>query len=166
MKYNPKQHHRRSIRLKNYDYSQVGAYFITPCVEAGNHLFGEIEENEMICNAFGQIAYNTWDNITTNFENIELDAFVVMPNHTHHILIINSDDNIKTLGEIVGAYKSLVVHNCLNYIKENDLDIQLGKVWQRNYWEHIIRDERSYDYISDYIVNNPMNWDKDKLRKP
>jgi putative transposase len=164
MKYDPKLHHRRSIRLKGYNYAQAGAYFITLCVQGKKHLFGEIKENEMICNALGQIAYDTWGNITSNFENIELGAFVIMPNHTHHILIIKSDDNIKTLGEIVGAYKSLVVHTCLQHIKENDLGIQLGKVWQRNYYEHIIRDERSYDYISNYIVNNPMNWEKDKLR--
>ena len=118
----------------------------------------------MICNAFGQIAYDTWENITSNFEHIELGAFVVMPNHTHHILIIRSDNNEKRLGEIVGAYKSLVIHNCLKHIKDNDLNIQLGKVWQRNYYEHIIRNERSFDYITNYIINNPSNWDKDKLR--
>jgi putative transposase len=165
MKYDPKLHHRRSIRLKGYDYAQAGAYFITPCVQGKKHLFGEIKENEMICNAFGQIAYDTWGNITSNFENIELGAFVIMPNHTHHILIIKSDDNVKTLGEIVGAYKSLVVHHCLEYIEENNLDIRLGKVWQRNYWEHIIHDERSFHNITNYIVNNPKNWNNDMLSR-
>jgi putative transposase len=164
MKYDPQIHHRRSIRLKGYDYAQAGAYFITPCVQDKKHIFGEIKENEMICNAFGQIAYEQWELIPERFEGTELGAFIIMPNHTHHILIIKSDDNVKKIGEIVGAYKSLVVHHCLKYIKENDLDIQLGKIWQRDYWEHIIRDERSYDNITNYIVNNPMNWNNDKLR--
>ena len=163
-KYDPNKHHRRSIRLQDYDYSQEGAYFITPCVQNKWHLFGEIKDGVMICNAFGEIAYEVWQFMPERYEHIELGEFVIMPNHTHHILIINSDDNVKTLGEIVGAYKSLLVHHCLEYIKENDLDIQLGKVWQRNYWEHIIKNERSFDNISNYIVNNPKNWDNDKLR--
>ena len=161
MKFDPNKHHRRSIRLKDYDYSQAGAYFITPCVQNRRHLFGEIKDNVMICNAFGEIAYEVWQFMPERYDNIELGKFVIMPNHTHHILIINSDDNEKTLGEIVGAYKSLFVHHCLEYIKENDLNIHLGKVWQRNYYEHIIRNEKSYDCISNYIVNNPQNWDND-----
>lgn len=166
MKYDPNKHHRRSIRLDGYDYSREGAYFITPCVKDRRHLFGEIENGAMILNEFGIIAHEIWQFLPERYEHIELGEFVIMPNHTHHIFIINSNDNIKYLGEIVGAYKSLVVHHYLEYIKENDLDIQLGKVWQRNYWEHIIRNERSFDNISNYIVNNPQNWDKDQLRHP
>jgi putative transposase len=144
MNFDPNQHHRRSIRLKGYDYSQAGAYFITPCVIDRRHLFGEIQNGAMILNEFGKIAHELWTFMPEHFDNIELGEFVIMPNHTHHILIINSDDNVKTLGEIVGAYKSLFIHHSLEYIKENDLDIRLGKVWQRNYWEHIIRNERAY----------------------
>ena len=164
MKYNPNSHNRHSLRLQGYDYAQAGAYFITPCVVAKAHLFGEIEDGKMCYNAFGNIAYEVWQFMPERYKHIELGEFVIMPNHTHHILIINSNDNQKTLSDIVGAYKSLVIHHCLEYIKENDLGIQLGNVWQRNYHDHIIRNERSYDIISNYIVNNPMNWDKDKLK--
>jgi putative transposase len=164
MNYDPNKHNRRSIRLKDYDYSQAGAYFITPCIKNRRHFFGEIQEEKMILNDFGLIAHELWSFMPERYDNIELGEFIIMPNHTHHILIINSDDNVKTLGDIVGAYKSLVVHHCLEFIKENDMDIRIGKIWQRNYWEHIIRNQKAFDNITNYIINNPKNWDKDSLR--
>ena len=83
MKFDPNKHHRRSIRLKDYDYSQAGAYFITPCVQNRQHLFGEIKDNVMICNAFGEIAYEVWQFMPERYDNIELGEFVIMPNHVH-----------------------------------------------------------------------------------
>lgn len=211
-KYNPNIHHRKSIRLKGYDYSQAGAYFITHCVQYRRCVFGKIKNGEMFLNTFGQIANDQWHELPKRFNNIELDEFIVMPNHIHGIIIITeppvgatlavapntenavfpnnmvSQNNIviinnnienndgatinsngatarvaPTIGNIVGAYKSLVVHHCLEYIKINEPETILGKLWQRNYHEHIIRNEQSYQRISQYIINNPKNWDADKF---
>ncbi|MBF0104319.1 MAG: transposase [Deltaproteobacteria bacterium] len=176
--------HRRSIRLKGYDYSQQGAYFVTICSHDRECLFGEIVDGKMVLNDVGKIVETCWHNIPNNFPNAELDAFVVMPNHVHGIICIvgaplagaqnagaqNGTQNNRapargapTVGDIVGAYKSLCVHNCLKWIKQNEPDRVLGKFWQRNYYEHVIRNEKSLDQIREYIINNPANWQGDEM---
>jgi len=191
-KYNPNIHHRRSIRLKGYDYSQAGAYFITICCKDRICRFGDVVENEMILNEFGQIAYDEWIKTPQLRKNVELDVFVVMPNHIHGIIVLNdmgrgelhSPDNIdiivsyditnenapnqkgeynsplrspsNNIGAIVRGYKSTVTKQ-INLL--NDCD----SVWQHNYHEHIIRNEQSYQTISNYIINNPAKWNDDKF---
>ncbi len=189
-KYNPNIHHRKSIRLKGYDYSQAGMYFITICCQDRKYRFGKIENDKMILNEMGNIAYVEWLKLTERFSNFELDVFQIMPNHMHGIIVLNgtsigatlvdtqNDVDIgagaspaptaptaptKTVGDIVGAYKSLVANGCLDIYKSKNKI--LGKLWQRNYWEHIIRDEKSYQTISEYIINNPAKWTKDKFFK-
>ncbi|MBC6109577.1 transposase [Pedobacter fastidiosus] len=192
MKYNPLIHHRRSIRLKDYDYSKTGAYFITICCEDRLHRFGKVSGNEMILNKLGVIAYNEWINLSERFVNFELDVFQIMPNHMHGIivlsdvgatlavaqeenenkdLIISDSSNQKldratarvapTIADIVGAYKSIVSNECLKIYKSQNKS--MGKLWQRNYYEHIMRDENAYYNISNYIINNPKKWDEDKF---
>jgi putative transposase len=187
MPYNKNIHHRRSIRLKGYDYSQAGLYFITICVQDRKCLFGEIENGEMVLNEFGMIAYQQWEKLPERFTNMESDVFQIMPNHMHGIIMLTDtvgatlavapDNNpvadetgagaspapTKTVGDIVGAYKSLVANDCLETFKQNHPGKIMGKLWQRNYYEHIIRDEQSYQRISDYIINNPKNWNNDKF---
>jgi len=202
MTYDPNIHHRRSIRLKGYDYSQAGLYFITICTQNRICRFGEIvgaglaparftpAHNEigqpqgfaptMQLNEYGQIAYNEWAKLPERFSNFELDVFQIMPNHIHGIIVLNEithpQNNVvqpqnntgqpqglplPTIGDIVGAYKSLVANECLTIFKNNNET--MGKLWQRNYHEHIIHDEQSYQRISDYIINNPANWKDDKF---
>ncbi len=187
MPYNPKIHHRRSIRLKGYDYSQAGLYFITICCENRICRFGNVVNDEMILNEFGEIAYNEWGNLATRFTNFELDVYQIMPNHMHGIIVLNTvgatlaiaqNDNAQnvvvddgnmgagaspapTIGDIVGAYKSLVANGCLEIYKLRNET--MGKLWQRNYHEHIIRNEQSYQTISNYIINNPIKWNEDKF---
>jgi putative transposase len=179
MKYNPQIHHRQSIRLKGYDYSQAGAYFITICTKNRLHHFGEVQNGEMILSEFGKIALEQWNELPNRFTHIELDAFVVMPNHIHGIIVIKDLKNIKSvgaplagahpqsnlqnppIGDIVGAYKSLCVHHSLKWIKSNDPQFHLGTLWQRNYWEHIVRHEVAMIKIQHYIWNNPAKWEKD-----
>lgn len=297
MMYNSNIHHRRSIRLKGYDYSQAGLYFITVCVQDRKCLFGKITGAslagvQMELNEFGSIAYQQWQKLPERFTNIELDVFQIMPNHIHGIIVltdfvgaglapaqndnaianetkagftprnttnkpdndntntpdhddsvvnndnaitdyhnviadktgtrVNPDQNItntpdqnktntpdhndavahddnsivynddsvahydnsimdeisagaspaptgnsKTVGDIVGAYKSLVANECLKIFKQKWAEVNLapdmGKLWQRNYYEHIIRNEQSYLRISDYIINNPVKWKDDKF---
>ena len=88
--YNPQIHHRRSIRLKGYDYSQVGLYFITICCKDRKYRFGKIENHEMTLNEYGMIAYNEWIKLTERFSNFELDVFQIMPNHMHAIIALNN----------------------------------------------------------------------------
>src|ERR1017187_8229081 len=157
--YDPKIYHRRSIRLSGYDYSDEGMYFITICCHSHKHRFGKIENDEMILNEFGKIADIQWGELINRFPNIELDEYKIMPNHMHGIIIIDKGarlnptiggkDNKHSIGDMVGAYKSLVSNDCLDIFKaHNEL---MGKLWQRNYFEHIIRNAQEYHSISEYI---------------
>ncbi|MCQ2605742.1 MAG: transposase [Bacteroidales bacterium] len=170
----PQKYNRRSIRLVGYDYSLDGLYFITICTKNRLHQFGEIINGEMILNDNGKIALQELKN-TEKIRNgdVILHSHIVMPNHVHFILqivnpcrgvprtpIANNDGNVgvcntplrspsKTVGSIVRGYKCSVSH-------------RLGfSVWQRNYFEHIIRTSKSYEIISNYILSNPLKWDTD-----
>ena len=173
-------HHRHSIRLPGYDYTAAGAYFITICTQDRACLFGQVVDGEMRLSNIGKIAQAQWEQIPARFENIEIGPNIVMPDHMHGILIVRAGlapasgqpqgpgqpqglPLPKAVGDIVGAYKSLVVNECLKVFKSQNRF--LGKVWQRNYYEHIIRDEQSYENIAAYILNNPRQWEADQLFK-
>ena len=183
------KHNRHSIRLKGYDYSQAGMYFVTICAKNRECLFGEIIREEMILSELGRIVQKCWKEIRTHYQNIELDEFVVMPNHVHGVIFIMGNgfgdvgatlvvaqnragaspapaannemragaSPAPTLGNIIGAFKSMVFNQHLKYIQINNLDVS-AKVWQRNYYEHIIRNENSLEKIRNYIYNNPGGW--------
>ena len=197
MNYKPDTHQRRTIRLNGYDYSQAGAYFVTICSHGKEPIFENID--------IKQILVDEWHSLERRFPNIELDEFIVMPNHVHGIIVIgsvgvglalpskaglalpsptehvltNNISNTKkgeprlaptqehknntggtnpgsTLGDIICAFKSRTAIHINRYRKTH------GKpFWQRNYYEHIIRNEASMRRIREYIVNNPMRWDND-----
>jgi len=171
MTYHPAFHHRRSIRLRDYDYAQAGWYFVTLCTDQRACLFGRIAEGQPQLSTIGQYALCQWQKLPTRFVNLELDAFVIMPNHMHGILRFTpeaataspaqSADTRATLGRVIGAYKSRVFHDALAMVKS--ADISLGKIWQRNYWEHVVRSEAELEKIREYIQNNPRRWELDKL---
>ncbi|MBC5794668.1 transposase [Sphaerospermopsis sp. LEGE 00249] len=222
MPYNPEIHHRRSIRLKGYDYSQIGAYFVTICTHHRNCLFGEIVDGEMKLNTNGEVARGCWLSIPRHFQSVELDEFLIMPNHVHGIIIIvNSEakqdfsqsfsdgkgealakqdfsqsfsdgkgealanfnyqqqQNLssqcfaptvpgikqvkingtkpQSLAAIIQNYKSVSTRR-VNRINK----AQGNVIWQRNFHEHIIRNEEELKNIRQYIVNNPINWAEDE----
>lgn len=167
--YDLRKHNRRSLRLQGYDYSGNGAYFITICAHNREHRFGSVTNGTMLLNEFGEIAAEQWLRLDQRFENMSAGVFVVMPNHVHGVLHITQDPPhagqpqgfAPTVGDIVGSYKSLVVKECLKLCRLRD--DTLGKLWQRNYYEHIIRNEVSYNMIADYIFNNPRTWTNDIL---
>lgn len=188
--YQPEKHHRRYIRLKGYDYSQAGLYFITIRCQNRIYRFGEVVDGKMALNKYGEIAYNEWLKLSERFFNFELDVFQIMPNHIHGIILLHdfsvvctvgagftptqNDHDIRatarvapTVNDIVGAYKSLVANGCLEIWKSQWAGVNpvpiMGKLWQRNYYEHIIRNEQSYQTISNYIINNPAKWTNDKF---
>jgi putative transposase len=175
MKYNPTKHHRRSIRLKGYDYHNAGAYFVTICTKNREHILSDPIVDGII-NA-------VWQALPSWFPTIELDEFVVMPNHVHFIVwitetpLINiqkrsalSSYNIPkptsinmapALGDIIGAFKSLVFKVYFDWIKSND-PTRRAKFWQGNYYEHIIRTDKELNAIRQYIIDNPINWNNDR----
>ena len=173
--YNRIQHNRRSIRLKRYDYSLEGLYFITLCVQDRIPLFGEIENRKMKLNAFGEIARQEWLNTTNVRDNVALHEFIIMPDHFHAILEITfkkgtNEKQIgefksptQTIGSIIRGYKIATTKKIKDRWADCTVELQFDctKIWQRNYYEHIIRAESDYDRITQYIKNNPANWKKD-----
>lgn len=168
--YNPNIHHRHSIRLKGYDYSQEGLYFITICTQNRKCIFGEIKNGEMILNDNGKIIEKTWQDLPNHNPHIEPNIFCIMPNHIHAVIEITAHvgagskpaQNIPfsnhSLSEIVRQFKTFSSRRI------NQLSGKQGHpVWQRNYYEHIIRNEISYNNIYWYIMNNPQKWEDDKL---
>jgi putative transposase len=235
MTHDSQKYHRRSIRLKGYDYSQAGAYFITACVQDRACLFGEVADGQMHLNDAGRIVLAEWDALPVRFPAVELDVFGMMPNHIHGIIVIStadpntnaggnrnvgagfvpalrattvvaargattrvaptSDANERvpgmgpneraagadlnqraagagpdertatpppTLGDIVGAFKSLTTDLYIHGIKQSGWPPFRGRLWQRNYYEHIVRDDESLNRIRQYILDNPANWASDR----
>jgi len=172
MKFNPERHQRRSIRLKDYDYRQNGAYCVTLLTHQRECLFGDVLEDEMQINAIGRVVQTCWEAIPQHNQDVELDAFVIMPNHIHGIVVRNEDKsqlavsspgqlhapNAGSLGSIIGTYKAAVSRQ-INRL--NPLERVI--VWHRNYHDHIIRDEHSLNSIRMYIELNPSRWTQDSL---
>jgi REP element-mobilizing transposase RayT len=161
MKFNPDKHHRRSIRLKGYDYSQAGMYFVPVCAEQRLCLFGDVVDGCMQLNEVGLRVQQAWEDLPTRFSSGTLDTFVVMPNHIHGIIAIvvpeGAASSAPTLGKIMRAFKSI------STIEVNRLLSRPGQpLWQRNYYEHIIRDDDGLDRIRQYIVDNPVKWPEDE----
>ncbi len=145
---------RRSIRLEGYDYTSPGAYFVTAVTYQRELLFGEIVDGEMVLNTRGKIVWECWHEIPQHFPHVELGAFVVMPNHVHGVIEIVDPGS---LGAIIRSFKSTVTKRVNE--KYNSPGMLL---WQRNYYEHIIRSQQDWERIHDYILANPTNWDDDK----
>ena len=183
MKYDPDKHHRRSIRLPGYDYSQPGAYFVTICVDRRECLFGDVVDGQMRLNQYGEIVADEWQRSSVIRQEIELDAWVVMPNHFHGIVIINPvgangrsplrrsplrrsppgnyvrpQMKPKSLSSLMAGFKSITTKK-INILR----DASGTKLWQRNYYEHIIRNQEAMDKIRQYIINNPLSWSIDQL---
>ena len=200
MNYNPDIHHRRSIRLREYDYSATGAYFVTICTQGRECLLGDIAGGVMYLNDTGRMVETWWQDVSEHFFNVVLDEFVVMPNHFHGIFMIQNvgagfprpilehggpesvgagfprpiltpaiqggetpaiqggeTPPLPTLGQIVGYFKYQTTKH-INLMRNNP-----GvPVWQRNYYERIIRNDDELAATREYIVNNPMKWVEDE----
>ena len=192
MKYDPQKHHRRSIRLKGYDYTQPGAYFVTVCTYQRAKIFGEVINGEMKLSALGEIVREEWLRSAEIRKEIQIfeDEFVVMPNHGHGIVWIvdttagaegvrpdmerahamrpdpiRPDEFVqaraslrrvpRSLGSFMAGFKASVTSRA-------GRKLNMTGIWQRNYYEHIIRNERELRNIRWYIRNNPFNWQSDR----
>ena len=213
MKHDPAKHDRRSIRLKGYDYTSPGAYFVTICVQGRECILGEVVDGEMKPSDWGRIAAESWAWLPERYPTVTVDAWTVMPNHTHAIITIHDraghhnrrggsrgmdgsrctggshctggsrtartshgrldctggsrctgrsrttpTAKQKPLGRLVGAFKTVSTKRI-----NQSRDTPGARFWQRNYWEHIIRDETTYRHIHRYIETNPARWEDDRL---
>jgi REP element-mobilizing transposase RayT len=171
---NDKQPARKSLRLAGYDYSQAGAYLVTICCKDRASLFGSMSKGSMDLSRLGRLVENHWIQIPSHYFNVQLDEFVVMPNHLHGIVIIldaqfllryESAHNVQSdeaarvsnsLGSLVGSFKSGVTREWHNIAGNKSMEI-----WQRNYHEWIARDEAALHRFREYVVNNPVSWELD-----
>jgi putative transposase len=171
-----KKFHRRSIRLQGADYSDPGAYFVTICAASHRNIFGRIENGLSVLKPLGKIVRECWVQIPTHFPAATLKEFVVMPNHLHGIVgltvgaryIVPLDRRARTpecfqkpvkgsIPTIVRTFKAAVVRKA-----KKELGIQGHTIWQRNYFERVLRDGKEYSDASRYILENPQHWERDK----
>ncbi|MDY6893607.1 MAG: transposase [Chloroflexota bacterium] len=205
------KHHRHSIRLRGYDYSQDGAYFVTICVQGHECLLGEIVDGQMILNNAGKMVREIWLEIPEHYPGVQIDEFTVMPNHIHGIIIVTTSvgatpsgcpdypeqaDELPgqargpqqeqmgestgqageskgqargpaptgrlSLPDVVHRFKSLTTARYRHGVMQNHWQPFYGKLWQRNYWERIVRNERELNLIRRYIIENPLRWEVDE----
>jgi len=156
MPYDPARHHRRSIRLQGYDYHLAGAYFVTLCAQDRACLFHTA--------AIAQVIEHWWYELPAKFATVSLDAFVVMPNHVHGLVVLECPDsqNNPTLGEVIQWFKTMTTNAYIQGVKGQGWPPFHGRLWQRNYYEHIVRNDREMIAIRYYIEANPQNWAEDE----
>jgi putative transposase len=142
---------RRSTRLQGADYAAAGAYFVTICTHQKACLFGSVKMVSVVLNAYGDIADECWQAIPLHFPHVELDSYIVMPNHIHGILVVEAEG--AALGVIVQSFKAAVSRR----LRQEALHLE-GSIWQRNYYEHIIRNDDDFSRIKGYILENPQRW--------
>ncbi|HUW58263.1 MAG TPA: transposase [Planctomycetota bacterium] len=181
----PAEHHRRSVRLKGFDYAQAGGYFVTVCADKRRPVFGRISEGKLVLNARGQIVRACWQEIPRHFPQTELDAFVVMPNHVHGVIVIHEQTDGRLSGD-VGAQHAVPLQSekassarAFGELPARSLPAIMRsfksavtrrirerggrrmRVWQRGYYEHVIRNNDDLNDIRRYIVDNPARWATD-----
>jgi REP element-mobilizing transposase RayT len=178
MKDKPKIKSRRSIRLKDYNYSDEGTYFVTICTKGHKCIFGDVMDGGIRLNEYGKIAEACLLDIKNHIDKIELDSFVIMPNHIHGIICIKYDTNLgarhavplqdaskrESFGRPISSPLSTVIRSFKSAVSRqiNKIENTSGKtIWQRNYYERVIRDEDELDRIREYISENPMKWEFD-----
>ena len=189
MAYHSGIHHRRLIRLKNYDYSRPGAYFVSICAQGRACLFGEIVDGVMRLNDAGRMVNTVWDEIPAHYPGINVDAFIVMPNHIHGIVVIvgaaprgrpgpEPSNNGQqpgpgqpqgvaptaaglSLPAVVNRFKTMTTKRYTDGVKQNGWPAFPGKLWQRNYYERVIRNDDELSAIREYITHNPQQWATD-----
>jgi len=184
--YDPQKHRRRSIRLKEYDYSPAGAYFVTVCAKGRRCVLADIRDGNVVLSPVAEVVHQCGESVPNHFRSAKLDLFVVMPNHLHAILILNGRKGVqlnaptksavhaaharageqsnfyssispgrKTLSVIIRTFKAAVTTQC----RQKHYHF-VG--WQRNYYEHIIRDQNELNRIREYLMNNPLQWQFDR----
>jgi putative transposase len=180
MRSDPNRYHRRSIRLRGYDYTQPGAYFVTICTQNRACLFGQMVDGAMVLSDAGQLVQTVWDEIPAHYAGTSIDTFIVMPNHIHGIIVLvgaapcgrppsgQAQGPAPTIAigislpDVVHRFKTMTTKRYADGVKQRGWPPFPGRLWQRGYYEHIIRDEESLDRIRQYIDDNPAQWELDR----
>ena len=181
MKYDSEKHNRRSIRLRGYDYSESGVYFVTICTHNMECIFGEIINGEMHLNENGRIVDIEWAKTNDKRNNVVLDTYVVMPNHFHGIVILIdtcggtarcapttktcNGRNYRKFGKMISGTLPAIIRSFKSAVTKhiNELRSEQGvPVWQRNYYEHIIINEKELNQIREYVISNQLGWELDE----
>ncbi|MBI4651259.1 transposase [Candidatus Desantisbacteria bacterium] len=162
---------RKNQRLQNYDYSQNGYYFVTICIHDKKEWFGKIENEKTVLNEYGEIVFKCWIDLPEHYKNIKLDEFVIMPNHVHGIVVIDNvgnglvrnglkpfPTNNHGLSEIIRGFKTFSSRR-INEKISDDIKFQ----WQKSFYDHVVRDEKSLHDIRKYIQENPLKWGLDDV---
>jgi len=192
MTYDPRIHNRRSIRLRGYDYSRSGLYFATICCQDKAHLFGHVENGEMVLNDSGCMIEKWYFKMESKYPDKKCHEMVIMPNHMHFILenapdgeATGGDANVgddpaddpkphygpenhqfnSPLGNAVGWFKTMTTNAYIRGVKSSGWTRFNRRVWQRNYYERIIWTDKAYQRISQYIIDNPKKWNSDRFHK-
>ena len=181
MRYDPDRHHRRSIRLRGYDYREAGAYFVTICARDRMSMFGEVVDGRMRLNDQGIMVRTIWEEIPDHYGHVDLDSFVVMPNHIHGIIVLvgatprgrpgggpepgqaqgPAPTASLSLPDVVHRFKTLTTKRYADGVTQHGWPPFPGRLWQRNYYEHIIRDEGELNITRQYIRDSPLKWEQD-----
>lgn len=170
---------RHSQRKPGHDYSQPGVYFITICTQNMTHLFGEVVDDKMVLNEAGKMINQIWRDLQVRYPTIELDEFIIMPNHLHGIimtnLVVRAGHRARTpktetnppkhpsIIDIIHSFKSYTTHMYMQGVHKNNWEPFLWKMWQRNFYDHIVEDMNGLEKIRTYIRNNPKEWGKDSM---
>lgn len=151
-----------TTRLQNWDYTSDGSYYITLCTKNRLPILGRIEKGEMILNEFGRIVEECWFDLKNHYHNLKLDTFVIMPDHIHGIMIIDNSVPVSTIKTRHGIFEFVRAFKTFSSRRMNELENTPGKTrWQSRFHDHIIRDEREFIRIQQYIRDNPLSWGKD-----
>ena len=162
---------RKQLRLKNYDYTQEGAYYVTGCTQNRECLFGNVRDGKMELNEYGKIVKQEWYKTGEIRKNIELDEFIVMPNHIYGIIIIAGTCNVpqRNRNEKFGSSVSNSIPTIIKLFKSTTTkqinqrrNTTKKSIWQRGFYEHVIRNEEDLNRIRQYVIYNPMKWEEDK----
>jgi REP element-mobilizing transposase RayT len=156
---------RKRNRLKNYNYSQEGYYFVTICTKDKEEWFGKVEDGKMVLNTYGEVAKSCWFDLPKHYLNCSLDSIVIVPNHVHGIIVVHGERIVGNgfkpfpthdLSEIIRGFKTFSSRRINEEMKGND-----KFQWQKSFYDHVIRNDRSLDNLRQYIINNPVKWELD-----
>jgi putative transposase len=170
---NLEKHHRRSIRLPGYDYAAAGGYFVTIVTSGRRCLFGEVNGEDVRLSPLGEVVKAYWQAIPDHYPNAALDEFVVMPNHIHGIIILHEPTGRGTIYRApttverfqkptVGSIPTIIRTFKAAVTRRAGVELNMTGIWQRNYFEHILRGQEDYEHIAGYIIDNPRNWGQDE----
>ena len=170
---NDERARRKLLRLVGYHYRQCGYYYLTLCTQNRHCLFGRVHRGEMILNDAGKMVHEIWSDIPKKYRGFGNDLFVLMPNHLHGILLKYNDGGptqgsapTLILSDVVRYFKMFTTRIYIKGVREKRFAAFDRRLWQRNYYEHVIRNETALNRIRQYMIENPLKWSEDQWSDP